>query len=66
MKTTTIHRIILAAPSTVVTLILFLTRQLSVAFLMLGFDILGLVAGVWWLGYSQKLAKKIKQKGWIK
>lgn len=38
--------------------VLFLSRQLELALLILVFDIIGSIGGVWWLHFSKRLADR--------
>lgn len=49
----------MAIPGLFVVLILFLSRQLELALLLLVFDIIGTVGGIWWLSFSKTLTRRI-------
>lgn len=53
------HQLIISAPALFVVLVLFLSRQVELAVLLLIFDVIGAVGGVWWLQFSKRLADKV-------
>jgi len=54
-----LHRLIMAIPGLFVVAILFLSRQVELALLLLVFDIIGTIGGIWWLSASKKIASRI-------
>lgn len=58
MKTKNLHRIIMSVPGVFVVIVLFLSRQIELALLLLVFDIIGTAGGIWWLSFSKKLAER--------
>jgi len=59
MKKNNLHRIIMAVPGLFVVAVLFLSRQLELALLLLLFDIIGTIGGIWWLSFSRKIAHRL-------
>ena len=53
-----LHQIIMAIPGMFVVLVLFLSRQIELAIMLLIFDVIGTIGGIWWLQFSKKLADK--------
>ena len=53
-----LHQLITALPGLFVVAILFLSRQIELALIVLVFDIVGSIGGVWWLHFSQKIAHR--------
>ena len=53
-----LHQFITALPGLFVVAVLFLSRQIELALLILVFDIVGAIGGVWWLHFSKKLAHR--------
>ncbi|GEM_PF-3083053 len=52
------HQLVMSTPALFVVLVLFLSRQVELAILLLVFDIIGAIGGVWWLQFSKKLADR--------
>ena len=48
----------MAIPGVFVVIVLFLSRQIELAMLLLVFDVIGTFGGIWWLSFSKKLAHK--------
>ena len=59
MKAKNLHRIIMAVPGVFIVIVLFLSRQIELAMLLLVFDVIGTVGGIWWLSFSKKLANRV-------
>jgi uncharacterized membrane protein len=52
------HQIIMAIPGLFIVVVLFLSRQVELAIILLIFDVIGTIGGVWWLQFSKKLADR--------
>ena len=60
LKVKNIHRIIMAIPGIFVVIVLFLSRQIELAMLLLVFDVIGTFGGIWWLSASKKVAERMQ------
>jgi len=60
MNVNNLQRIIMAIPGVFIVIVLFLSRQVELAMLLLVFDIIGTAGGIWWLSFSKKLAERVR------
>jgi uncharacterized membrane protein YqjE len=60
------HQLITAIPGLFVVVVLFLVRQIELAMVILVFDIIGAIGGIWWLHFSKKLADKLHSANYSK